>query len=161
MRLRNQGLYSSAAASTALISHSATAATLGSKNMATAGFPRDRERSDSERFRSTRTSLPAWSYFMGKRRGLTSFEILKEATIAAREGSMRSSSTVRLDPKIQKLSFPIASRLELRACGICGVINNAEEMEECLMCDEFMCATHSADEHRCKSLKEKPSVAVN
>ena len=74
---------------------------------------------------------------------------------------MPSTSTMRLDPKLQQLSFSEASRLELRACSICGIINSVEEMEDCLMCDEFMCAAHRADEHCCKSLNEQPTVAVN
>jgi hypothetical protein len=56
---------------------------------------------------------------------------------------------LHLDPNLQQLSPEEVAKLELRACCICGVIKNANDMEECLTCDGFMCAEHKCDEHTC------------
>ena len=62
---------------------------------------------------------------------------------------MPTATALRLDPKIQRLSVEDAAKLELRVCCICGVITNANGMEECLDCDGFMCSQHKCDEHTC------------
>src|ERR1700690_1809324 len=59
------------------------------------------------------------------------------------------SMPLHLDPNLQQLSPEEVAKLELRACCICGVIKNANDMEECLTCDGFMCAEHKCDEHTC------------
>ena len=60
-----------------------------------------------------------------------------------------SSPKIQLAPELQQLGLKQASSLELRACCICGVVQNANGMEECLSCDGFMCANHHCDEHTC------------
>ena len=62
---------------------------------------------------------------------------------------MSQKITLRLDKKVQQLSLKEAAKLEFRVCCVCGLIKNAEVLEECLTCDGFMCSEHSCDEHTC------------
>lgn len=62
---------------------------------------------------------------------------------------MPTIKALHLDPNLQKLSLDEAAKLELRACCICSVIKDANDMEECLSCDGFMCSEHKCDEHAC------------
>jgi len=64
---------------------------------------------------------------------------------------MLSNTALHLDHELQQLSLRKAATLELRACCICGVIKRADEMEQCLKCDEFMCAKHNYAEHTCSA----------
>ncbi len=58
---------------------------------------------------------------------------------------MPSTTALHLHPNLKQLSLEQAKKLELRVCCICGVIKNANDLEDCLMCDGFMCDEHPCD----------------
>lgn len=73
---------------------------------------------------------------------------------------MSPNIALHLDQELQQLSLQKAAVLELRACCICGAIKRADNMEECLKCDGFMCATHPYAEHACDfSTETSPKLA--
>lgn len=62
---------------------------------------------------------------------------------------MNSPTALHLHPSLRQLRIEEAAKLELRVCCVCSVIKGANDMEECLTCDGFMCTEHKCDEHTC------------
>ena len=60
---------------------------------------------------------------------------------------MPNNSSVRLDPKIQRLDPKEAAKHRYRSCCICGVVKSTEDMKECLVRGCFMCAEHKRAEN--------------